>query len=259
MLPFFVLFLTMIVVPLIYAGYLSLFKKRLIGGNSFAGAENYLRALTDPSFLEGVARMGLFLLVQVPIMLVLSLFTALALDSGMIRLAKFVRLSIFVPYAVPSVIAALMWGYIYGPDFGPLAQISEAIGLGPTVLHRDRDLLLDHQHRELGVHRLQHDHHVRRAPARSPPSCTRRPGSTAPPRPGSRWPSRSRPSGPAIMLTVIFSVIGTFQLFNEPALMRAIAPTVIGTDWTPNCTPTTSPSSTRTRTTRRPWPFCSAS
>ena len=36
------------------------------------------------------------------------------------------------------------------------------------------------------------------------------------------------------MLTVIFSVIGTFQLFNEPALMRTLAPTVIGTDWTPN-------------------------
>ena len=39
---------------------------------------------------------------------------------------------------------------------------------------------------------------------------------------------------PAIMLTVIFSVIGTFQLFNEPSLMRTLAPTVIGTDWTPN-------------------------
>ena len=36
------------------------------------------------------------------------------------------------------------------------------------------------------------------------------------------------------MLTVIFSVIGTFQLFNEPPLMRILAPTVIGTDWTPN-------------------------
>ena len=70
--------------------------------------------------------MGLFLLVQVPIMLVLSLFFALALDSGMMRLAKFVRLGIFVPYAVPSVIATLMWGYLYGPDFGPIAQIGEA-------------------------------------------------------------------------------------------------------------------------------------
>ena len=30
------------------------------------------------------------------------------------------------------------------------------------------------------------------------------------------------------------SVIGTFQLFNEPQLMRTLAPTVIGTAWTPN-------------------------
>ena len=88
-LPFMVLFLTMIVVPLVYAGYLSFFKSKLIGGTSFVGAENYLRALTDPSFLTGVGRMGLFLLVQVPLMLVLSLFAALALDSGMMRLAKF--------------------------------------------------------------------------------------------------------------------------------------------------------------------------
>ncbi|HYI56439.1 MAG TPA: hypothetical protein VEX57_20900, partial [Microlunatus sp.] len=64
--PFFVIFLAMIVVPLFYSGYLSLFKKRLIGGLSFAGLDNYTRALTDPSFLTGVGRMALFLLVQVP-------------------------------------------------------------------------------------------------------------------------------------------------------------------------------------------------
>lgn len=70
-LPFFVVFLAMIVVPLVYALYLSLFKKKLVGGTSFVGAENYIRALTDPSFLSGVGRMVLFFLVQVPIMLVL--------------------------------------------------------------------------------------------------------------------------------------------------------------------------------------------
>ncbi len=46
--------------------------------------------------------MGVFLVVQVPIMLALSLFFALALDSGMMRLAKFSRLAIFIPYAVPA-------------------------------------------------------------------------------------------------------------------------------------------------------------
>ena len=37
-----------------------------------------------------------------------------------------------------------------------------------------------------------------------------------------------------LLLTVIFSVIGTFQLFTEPQLMRTLAPTVIGTAYTPN-------------------------
>jgi multiple sugar transport system permease protein len=38
----------------------------------------------------------------------------------------------------------------------------------------------------------------------------------------------------AILLTVIFSVIGSFQLFNEPNLLFNIAPNAIGTDFTPN-------------------------
>ncbi len=233
-LPFLVLFLTMIVVPLFYAGYLSLFKKRLIGGNSFAGAENYLRALTDPSFLEGVARMGLFLLVQVPIMLVLSLFTALALDSGMMRLAKFVRLSIFVPYAVPSVIATLMWGYIYGPDFGPLAQIGEAIGLGAPPFFTETGIFFSIIN-IVNWEFIGYNMIIMYAALRSIPTdlyeAARVDGASE-----TRIAlSIKIPSiRPAIMLTVIFSVIGTFQLFNEPALMRTLAPTVIGTDWTPN-------------------------
>ena len=119
-LPFFVIFVAMVIVPLVYAGYLSLYKKRLIGGTSFVGLQNYADALTDPLFLSGVGRMAIFLVVQVPIMIALALFFALALDSGMMKLAKFSRLAIFVPYAVPGVVATLMWGYLYGPDFGPV-------------------------------------------------------------------------------------------------------------------------------------------
>ena len=258
-LPFMVLFLTMIVVPLIYSGYLSFFKTKLIGGTSFVGAENYLRALTDPSFLSGVGRMGLFLLVQVPLMLVLSLFSALALDSGMMRLAKFARLAIFVPYAVPSVIATLMWGYIYGPDFGPIAQIGEASGSGPAVLQRNRHLLLDHQHRELGVRRLQHDHHVRRAPLDPGRAVRGGPGRRClgdPDRDGHQDPVD--PAGdPAHR-----HLLGDRDV---PAVQRTAPdahPRPDGDrdrlDAQPG-TPTTSPSSTRTPTTPPPWRSCSAS
>jgi len=39
---------------------------------------------------------------------------------------------------------------------------------------------------------------------------------------------------PTLLLTAIFSVIGTLQLFNEPQLMAAVAPQVIGDHYTPN-------------------------
>ena len=84
-LPFFVVFAAMLVAPLIYAGYLSFFVDRLVGGVSFVAFENYLRAFQDPGFLAGLGRTALILVIQVPIMLGLALFFALALDSGRAR------------------------------------------------------------------------------------------------------------------------------------------------------------------------------
>ena len=89
------------------------------------------------------------------------------------RLAKFSRLAIFIPYAVPGVVATLMWGYLYGPDFGPFAQITNAFGFGPPPFFTQTGMLvLDHEHGDLGVHRLQHDPPLRR-PALHPGRAVR--------------------------------------------------------------------------------------
>jgi multiple sugar transport system permease protein len=121
--PFMALFLLLFIAPLGYAGYLSLYQHKLIGGTTFVGLQNYLDAVKDPLLIHGVLRVALFFVIQVPIMLVLALLFALALDSGLMRLERVVRLGIFVPYAVPSVVATLMWGYLYGRSFGPFAQL----------------------------------------------------------------------------------------------------------------------------------------
>ena len=66
---------------------------------------------------------------QVPIMLGLALLLALVLDSGVVWFRSVFRLGFFLPYAIPSVVAALVWGYLYGQDFGPFAQLAERLGL----------------------------------------------------------------------------------------------------------------------------------
>jgi len=222
------------IIPLVYAGYLSLFKQQLIGGTSFAGLGNYVRALTDPLFLTGILRMGIFLVIQVPIMLALALFFALALDSGMMKLAKFTRLSIFVPYAVPGVVATLMWGYLYGPDFGPFAQISTALGFGPPPFFTRTGMLFSIMN-IVNWEFIGYNMIILYAALRSIPTemyeAARVDGASET---RIAWSIKIPSIRAGLLLTVIFSVIGTFQLFTEPQLMRTLAPTVIGTAYTPN-------------------------
>ncbi|HET7387418.1 MAG TPA: sugar ABC transporter permease [Nocardioidaceae bacterium] len=232
--PFFVIFLAMIVLPLFYSGYLSLFRTQLVGGTVFAGLQNYVDAIHDSAFLDGVWRMTRFLFVQVPIMLALSLLFALVLDSGRLRLHRFIRLSIFVPYAVPSVIGALMWGYLYGPDFGPFAQLARQLGLGAPPFLSDGWALGSIMNIVtwgfVGYNMI-----IMYAALQSVPSelyeAARVDGA------GEiriAWSVKIPAIRPAILLTLIFSVIGTFQLFNEPNLLRNLAPNVIGVSYTPN-------------------------
>jgi multiple sugar transport system permease protein len=232
--PFFVVFLAMMVTPLVYSGYLSLFREQLIGGNAFVGLTNYLDALQDDAFINGVLRVLRFFLLQVPLMLGLALLFALVLDSGRLRLKRFVRLSIFVPYAVPSVIAAIMWGYLYGPDFGPFTQLAETVGASPPQFLSNRWMLASIANIVtwgfVGYNMI-----ILYAALRSIPTelyeAARLDGA------GEvriAWSIKVPAIRPALLLTLIFSIIGSLQLFNEPQILRNLAPNVIGTSYTPN-------------------------
>ncbi len=232
--PFVVVFLAMIVVPLMYAAYVSTFRSQLVGGTAFVGLSNYARALTDASFLGGVGRMAVFLVIQVPIMLGLALVFALLLDAGVLFGKRFVRLGIFVPYAVPSVVAALMWGYLYGPDFGPFAQMARGLHLSePRFL--SSSWMLGSIMNIVTWEFVGYNMIVMFAALRAIPgelydaAAVDGAGGVR-----TAWHVKIPAIRPAILLTAIFSVIGTFQLFNEPSIMSKLAPNVIGIDYTPN-------------------------
>ncbi|WP_240777578.1 carbohydrate ABC transporter permease [Nonomuraea basaltis] len=232
--PFLIVFVAMLMVPLAYAGYLSLFREQLIGGTTFVGLDNYVRALTDERLLDGVLRVARFFLVQVPIMLLLGLIFALVLDSGVLWLSRFIRLGIFVPYAVPSVVAALMWSYLYGPEFGPIAQFAETLGLpAPNLL--GGDVMLGSLANIVTWEFTGYNMIILYAALRAIPSELYEAAAvdgagtwrTA-------WSVKIPALRPALLLALIFSVIGSFQLFNEPQLMQRLAPNVIDSSYTPN-------------------------
>jgi multiple sugar transport system permease protein len=232
--PFLIIFVAFFLLPLAYAAYLSLFREQLIGGTVFAGFDNYTNALGDERLREGVLRVARFFLLQVPIMLGLALLAALALDSGLLRLSKVFRLGIFLPYAVPSVVATLMWGYLYGREFGPFAQLAEKLGAaGPDFL--SSDLMLASIANIVTWEFTGYNMLIMYAALRAIPAelyeAAAVDGAGAW---RTAWSIKIPAIRPAIVLCLIFSVIGSFQLFTEPQLMQRLAPSVIDSAYTPN-------------------------
>ncbi|QYX82180.1 carbohydrate ABC transporter permease [Streptomyces akebiae] len=137
LLPATILFALFFALPIGYAVWLSLHKVQVKGlglgsgarSEVWAGFENYADALTDSELLDGALRVLGYGAIVVPVMLGLALVFALMLDSDKVRLAPFTRLAIFLPYAIPGVVAALLWGFLYLPDVSPFYFVLETLGL----------------------------------------------------------------------------------------------------------------------------------
>lgn len=232
--PFLLLFILFFILPLGYALGISLFADRLVGGTVFVGGQNYLQAFQDSSFWEGVRRMLLFMVVQVPVMLCLALIFALLLDSGVTKLRTLFRLGFFLPYAIPSVVAALLWGYLYSPSFGPFAQIASSLHLPAPGFLTDSGMLASIGNivtwQWTGYNMII----LFAALQAIPPELYEAAlvdGATG-------WKVARYIKipliAPALVLTCVFSIIGSLQLFNEPRIMWTLAPDVIGDHYTPN-------------------------
>jgi multiple sugar transport system permease protein len=232
-LPFLIGFALMVVAPVAYSIYLSLFRNQLIGGNHFVGLANYLQAFTDADFWSGVLRVALFLVVQVPIMLVLALICALAIDSGRLAGKSFFRIVLFLPYAVPGVVAVLMWGFMYNPRAGLTGALGHLLGftidpistqwvlpaIGNIVTWEflGYNMLIFYAALSTVPRELYEAASIDGAGAFRTIFSVKLPALRG-----------------AIVIATIFSIIGSFQLFNEPNILRTTALGIIPTNFTPN-------------------------
>lgn len=232
--PFMIVFALVLVAPILYSVYLSLTRTQLIGGTRFVWFDNYLKLVQDPLFWDGFGRILLFFIIQVPVMLLLALIAALAIDSARLRARGFYRIIIYVPYAVPAVVAAFMWGFMYGDRFGLVGDLNDWLGGGiPSPLSPQWIVLAIANIQTwsfTGYNMLIFYSVLRTIPAESY-QAARLDGAN-------EWWIIRGIKLPAIRstiaLTLVFSIIGSFQLFNEPNILKSIVPNVITTYFTPN-------------------------
>ncbi len=140
LLPLVVLFLLFFAAPIGLAAIESLTVTTSSGlglgeaTTKFAGATHYQAVLSDPGILAGFGRVLLIGLIQVPTMLILATIMALLFDSGMVKLRAFFQTSAFLPHAIPGVVSALLWSALYLPQVSPIVRGLEALSVNADFL-----------------------------------------------------------------------------------------------------------------------------
>lgn len=236
--PFVILFLLFLVAPIVVAVVNSLYSRQSsglgFGGSSidFVGFTNFVRAFSDADFLAGFPRVLLYGIVQVPVMMIISAALALLFDTALVKGRRFFQFAVFLPYAVPGVIAALLWGFLYQPSVSPVLQFFASIGidldmLAPgTVLWSIANINLWSL---IGINMIILFSALQAVP-REMYEAARLDGAgelrTA-------LQIKLPMIAPAILLTTLSSIIGTLQLFNEPQVLQSITSN-IPSDYTPN-------------------------
>ncbi|MGW4112515.1 carbohydrate ABC transporter permease [Actinosynnema sp. NPDC004786] len=238
--PAVVLFLLVFALPIGYTLYLSLFRTEVKGlglgrgsrSEVFAGLDNYVRALTDAELGAGALRVFGYGAILVPAMLGLALVFALLLDEERVRARGFSRIAIFLPYAVPVVIASLLWGFLYLPGTSPLNQLLRELSLPGVDLLSPTGIYFALANIAVwgGVgYNMVVLYTALRSIPRDLYEAARIDGCTP-------WQVAIRIKipllAPALVLTSFFSIIATLQVFVEPTTLAPLTNSLSLT-WTP--------------------------
>jgi multiple sugar transport system permease protein len=129
-LPFLLTYLVILIYPLLRGMGLSFQRVDLFGEGTFVGFENYGRLLADGTFIQAVGNTFKLALIIVPLLTVIALALALALNKATRGAAVF--RGIFFSSSVLSVtIVTLIWRFVLAPDAGLLGEAAQAMGAEP--------------------------------------------------------------------------------------------------------------------------------
>ncbi|KNH20774.1 ABC transporter permease [Arthrobacter sp. ZBG10] len=238
--PGIVLFLLFMAAPIIYTLVLSFQQKKVSGlglgkgaqSTVFAGFDNYVRSLTDPEFGASVLRVLTYGAILIPLMLGFALLFALLLDSRRTRAGSFSRTAIFLPYAVPAVISSLLWGFLYLPGVSPFHFVADKLGIAlPSLLNPDLIIFAIANIAlwgGVGFNMIVMYTSLKAVPQEIYEAAKLDGASEIQTALRIKIPIIA----PSVVMTALFSMIATLQVFAEPTTLRPLANS-LSTSWSP--------------------------
>jgi len=140
-LPSLLIILIVAFFPILYGFVLSLTDSTISGFGSFVGLENYVEMFQDTDFLEGLSNTVIFTVASVTLEFFIGLGIALAINRAF-RGRGLVRAAVLVPWAFPTVIAAVMWRLMFQSQVGLIQYVADTLGLISEPILSSRTLLL---------------------------------------------------------------------------------------------------------------------
>jgi multiple sugar transport system permease protein len=231
--PFCAAFVLFFLLPIGYAIYKSMFSTRRVGGifgtpvQVFSGLSQYKAVLTSSVFIDGILRVVLYTAIWVPCVAIIATVLALVLDATAPKIAGFFRTMFFLPYAVPSVIAAIMWGSLYTPAVSPMKDFGldiNFLGSGlvlPSIANIGIWASTGFYVILVTTALTSIPHEVFEAARVDGASDWK-----------VAWSIKFPLIRPTIVMSMVLAIIWTLQLFTEPTVLHSLSPAVT-TDYTP--------------------------
>ncbi|MFF9918190.1 carbohydrate ABC transporter permease [Streptomyces globisporus] len=237
--PFFALFTVAMIVPVGYALWLSLFTEKQSGlgfdgpRTVFGGLGNYATALGDQAFRDGFWVLLGYCALYLPLMIGGAIALALLLDTALARARRFFQLALFLPHAIPGLIAALIWIYLYTPQLSPVVAAMEAGGIGFDFFSAEGTLpsIVNIALWQWLGYNVVIFYAALQAVDRSLLEAATVDGA-------GNWRIAFSVKLPLIrsslVMVLLFTVIGSLQLFTEPLILSRGSGSAVTSTWTPN-------------------------
>lgn len=127
--PTLIIFLTFILFPVIFSFYLSFHEWNMFSSEAaYIGLENYKKMFQSEEFWSVLKNTAIYTLGTVPLNMALALLVAIALNKK-IKGKKFLRTAFFAPVIISPVAAAVIWRWIYDPNYGLLNYSISFLGV----------------------------------------------------------------------------------------------------------------------------------
>jgi multiple sugar transport system substrate-binding protein len=135
-LPAVLLLLVFLFIPIAVSFLMSLTDLNIFNLNQWnqiqwVGADNYVKALRDPIFWKSLRNTLYFAGFGVPLTILLSLIAAVALNQKFVQLRSLFRVALFSPVVTTIVAVAVVWRWLYNPEYGALNWLLQSVGLEP--------------------------------------------------------------------------------------------------------------------------------